>query len=450
MKRIETYTDVLGKIILILGMFSSLFISGIYGLNIYGSIFNYALFALFIIYGVFYLISIKQQFKKNDVLFYCIIALLILNLISILLNNEKIFNLKLFIITAIQWVIFFQYGRNDKGFIIKVLEILNYVIFIITIIGLIRFLCNMTVISDNIRYCGIYANTNMGSAIMVTSIGISLMLINTKHLYKKIFLILNIIVQILLIRLCLSRASTIFMILTFAFFIISYMLLSKKKPRQLILNAILISIAICLVYGVASKGIYMIHEKVANYQQQQSIKTNDSNTNKETEPQTPTPEPEKTKSEYERDDYQKNFSNEIRLNLIKYGFLAAIDKPMFGVGQKSVADVVTLKAGKYYGGITAGGVHNTYLQIAIACGFPALLLFLIIQLLIFIRIVKRFFALRKCSDKDKICQFSALTALYLGFLVYGLFESILILNSAILTYMFALVAGGVYDEVSNV
>ena len=175
----EQYVDMLGILIAVLTVFSSFFITGLFGMGKYGTLINYTLCGLFFVYiGMLLIIRKKNSCFYKSVEFY-ICLFLFFYLLTIGLNTGKIQNLKIFILTAIQWGILFHYMKTKRITMEKILYCLNIIIFIVTFIGIVYcFLFNHPVSNFAERHCGFYENPNTGAIICAISIAISMMFLS--------------------------------------------------------------------------------------------------------------------------------------------------------------------------------------------------------------------------------------------------------------------------------
>lgn len=425
--------DYLEKLIVILTIFSSIFITGIFGIGKYGSIFNYSLCVLLIIYLVAFVMTRRNEINIQNKFLILILVYLFCNFVSIVLNEGKIDNLKLFIYSIAQWFVLFMCYKNHKKFTSSVLNLSNYCIFIITTLGLYFFVINFWVSNFGERFCGLYENPNTGAAISFLSIGLSLFLLSTPNKWKKLFLIMNILFQICSMRLCMSRASNIAVIVLFAVFAALYAYLKKKNIFIAVAASLLLVLSCVFVYNTISPKIYNIRDYVLH--KDDDVVQKEESTGKSNEVYVDV-----------RDSEDEAVSDSYRLSLLNAGFRTTLERPIFGYGQSSLAQAVSENSNIRLEGIKGGGVHNSYLEILIANGFVGFLSFASILFLLTLNIIWHRKRLLNLRANDEIIRFCACFSIFICFLIYGMFESVLVLNGSVIANIFILTLGGLRYE----
>lgn len=425
----EQYVDMLGILIAVLTVFSSFFITGLFGMGKYGTLINYTLCGLFFVYiGMLLIIRKKNSCFYKSVEFY-ICLFLFFYLLTIGLNTGKIQNLKIFILTAIQWVILFHYMKIKRITMEKVLYCLNIIIFIVTFIGIVYcFLFNHPVSNFAERHCGFYENPNTGAIICAISIAISMMFLSFKNIWNRVFLIINIVCQLMMIRLCLSRAGVIMLIAFLILYALIVACYHKKKAITAIRNLIVVAVVFLFIYNVVSPKLYHLRDLIL-YQPSavlnvlQKEETAGSNVSK-------------------RDEKKATDSDNHRMNLLISGSKAFLHNPIIGVGQANLPKAVNEQM--LLQDLETGGVHNAYLQMLISngtIGFVSYAAIYVVLLILFIK-KRKTITLAMIQDKNYnyFCGFTALT---LSLFVYGLLESVIVLSSSFPAVIMAISAGGV-------
>ena len=178
----EQYVDMLRILIAVLTVFSSFFITGLFGMGKYGTLTNYTLCGLFFVYiGMLLIIRKKNSCFYKSVEFY-ICLFLFFYLLTIGLNTGKIQNLKISILTAIQMgdpVPLYENKENYYGKNFILFKHNNFysnfhwycILFFIQSPGF-KF-CG--------KHCGFYENPNTGAIICAISITISMMFLIFKN-----------------------------------------------------------------------------------------------------------------------------------------------------------------------------------------------------------------------------------------------------------------------------
>lgn len=441
----------LNIIILVVSIFSNLLTYGIYGVDpLIGTFFNYIIFIMIIIFMLLNYKEIigrmkKERFLQASLLFF------IMNLITILYNEQIIMNLKIFILTIAQVIVIAQFCKYDEKTIKFILNSIVFVILIITIISAILYFMNINVSLYPNRYCGIYANPNIASALAAVALAFSLVML---FMYEKwnarLYYIINIILQIIMMRLCDSRAGMIFSISFIFLFFFILLFIMKKKIILSILVSTTITVMFFCFYDYSS--VMMTQIKTQMYTTKDSIEEtvvtpSESSTQNETKPNTPNPSI--LVDNIGRDSNLEVQSTNYRLLLIENGIKTGLDKPVFGHGIFNVATAINDKSDVYLDGLFGGGTHNNYVEVFVSNGFVGLSFFLIILLMIFMKIIKKVIYIykKKNSFSFEVLSTAMFAALFIAFSIYGLFEANIILSSSIMAALFWMINGvNLYEE----
>ena len=444
---LDKYLDKLGLLLIALNLFSSLIVSGIVRMDSYGTIFNYTQFVLIFLYCIIFCLIRRDKENWKNPSFSCVLIFLFFSFITILLNPNKIINGKITVITFVQWFVIFLTVKNQKKSFLTFINILNYVMFLATFTSLYLYVAN---VQSGGRYAGIFANVNMGAILCCMAIGMSLILFQNANKIKKSFLLINIILQIMFIRLALSRAGIIVMWIILLTFVLLITLFYKRSFKIVIRNLFILVAVVLVIYNLTDFGLKFLRNSFVHTDvgTKEEVRVNENkNVNLPmNEDKTEKTEESKPIKVSERDEKQTNESNHFRLGMLKYGIETISDKPLLGQGVKNLPNAVMKNTRRELIGIFEGGVHNSYLELVISNGIIGFLSFAAIHVCIWISIWKRRKKIFAYTDKNKIIWFSSFFAVYIGLLIYGLFESILVMNSAFVTSMFALVSGGLLDE----
>ncbi|MEG1474721.1 MAG: O-antigen ligase family protein [Longicatena sp.] len=427
MKRIDEFLDkylsCLAKLIIILTIISTYVTYGIYSMHVFGTITNYIISGLAIIYFVGFVIARRKNMNFKDKYLLLIILFLLCNVLTIIMNPGKAHNFKILVLTAIQWIILFMFVKDNKKFTYRIMDMFNYGTFLATTISLILFLLNIVVTNYIERYCGIYQNPNFSSIIAALSAGISIILFYmTDSRKKKYFLILNLVLQIIFMRISMSRAGSITIFAFILVFATTYSALYYKKFLFVFRNIILSIFAFVLINNFLAIKVYQLRD-ILNFEGSVS-----------------------EKDAVERSKENASQSNNYRYMLLTSGVKAAKDNPIIGCGLDDLPRQVSSKSTETLDGVKGGGVHNSYLQLFVANGLLGFITFASLQVLIIWNLLKRKKYILKLTDKKEIVRISGFIALYISLLLYGMFEAQLVLNNSIVTNMFALSAGGLCND----
>ena len=233
-------------------------------------------------------------------------------------------------------------------------------------------------------------------------------------------------------------------------FVLLITLFYKRSFKIVIRNLFILVAVVLVIYNLTDFGLKFLRNSFVHTDvgTKEEVRVNENkNVNLPmNEDKTEKTEESKPIKVSERDEKQTNESNHFRLGMLKYGIETISDKPLLGQGVKNLPNAVMKNARRELIGIFEGGVHNSYLELVISNGIIGFLSFAAIHVCIWISIWKRRKKIFAYTDKNKIIWFSSFFAVYIGLLIYGLFESILVMNSAFVTSMFALVSGGLLDE----
>lgn len=428
--------DVLGACIAVITMISSLFVTGLFGMGDYGTLFNYPICILLILYVVLYCIINKGTNMKKDKIFLCIMLYFGVQILTIIVRDNKIMNLKIFILIAVQWLILFPYMRNHKHFMMKLLAVINLLIFIITMISILYcFLWNHPVSNFMERECGLYENPNTGAAIAMISVGLSALLFAQGKTIYRIFLVCNMLVQICMMRLCMSRASFIALLVFVFIATLTYSFLRYRKWLVIVRNIALVLLSTIILYQNVAPMLYHARSMIL-YQPQESKKDNIARPNTEV-------------WEPVRDESKEESSDNYRVLLLKSGILAFLNQPLIGSGLYGLPAAVNAQSKQPLDGLQGGGVHNAYLQLLVANGVTGFAALGMIVVLLLMKLIRQRKILLNERDNVKILQYSVFFAFFVSFMVYGLFEAVIVLSSSFIANCFVMLLGGMQTDVKK-
>lgn len=423
--------ELLSKIIMVLSLFSSLILSAIYGIDErLGTIFNYSLFALALLYLVILLISgtFKTDFKDKIVI--AIYVFLIGFFMTVLINNKIIDNAKFFIFAIIQSYIIYRYSRINREFCIKLLKLFILCVFTFNLISLVMYLLDIELSFYVDRFCGLYSGPNIGSAVVAFSAILSVVIVTIeKKKWELWFVAINIILSMFLLSSFNSRSGVVvYFAFVFLFPIVYQCLKSRKVIKSIFIGILTFIVTIALFYGTKesfkiikdyTSNIYVISQKNHNKQQASD----------------------------KRDNENIEASNKFRFALIQYGIQTGFEHPLLGIGDRNIADAIEANSPFHIIGIQGGGVHNVYVGVFVSNGFVGLASFLFILISIVLINLKKLKLFLKTGETDENTLINAgLFVVFLCFLGYGFLESNLIISASVITTLFWITAGLVSED----
>lgn len=346
-------------------------------------------------------------------------------------------------------VLFFVLTYCDKGLSKKDIEdelrvfswILSIIPFVFSSIGILMFIFS---ISGKIRILGnVYTfgmfenrlwglyNPNIGSVINLLSILTSVFLL--RHTKKhKVFLWSNLILQLLCLILTQSRGTTVCALV----FVVVYLFFVKKYNRDFsagwkkLLYKITVVIGTCILMlgaeTIVREGmaeIPVIVAKITGGSISDAIA-------------------ESAKQGLDRLDKKENNINSIstgRSDMWKIGIDAFKDKPVLGIGFRSIDDVLVLKMTKGgYKNSAGGGLHNVYITVLVSSGIVGFAIIVLFLLIILLRVV------RILCDPKEYQYVKLMSALIPSILVSELVESRIFFGMNIWAFAFWIIVGYVF------
>lgn len=378
----------------------------------------------FIVYKKRNKINFKQLLKPDSLkkwISIFVVLFFIFNLATILLNPNKLGNIKIMVSTVTQLIILSLMFPYNKKTMERFVKVYMFSIFAFTVVSFIFYIYDMKLIIFLGRYCGVFLNPNIASILMGISFVLSIFMI---YYQKKIRVnLINLLVLTPMIQLGGSRATKItLMTILFVFFAIEIYQKNKKNVffKKFGITATVILIAFFTLLPLSYQGLKLMHDELIV----------------DTKPI--------TDSNYKRDDKETEESDMARFELIKSGLKAVKENPVFGVGFHNVYDAVSEQSDEKLGGLLGGGVHNTYLEVMISNGLTGFICFFMIVFMLILSAGKRCII-----EKHMSKNLTVVTSILLGLCVYGLFEANLILTTSIMAVIFWFVIGVYIYEYSK-
>lgn len=336
-----------------------------------------------------------KNILKNVMLF----IFMVLGLVTILINTNKLGNMKLYLITVIQVFVLAAFDmRNRYTNVKKEIKKVNFtfilVTFALTLISIILYKFKIEnglfILTDPGReelFKGVYSLSNGAGLICylsaVLSI-ISLIVMRNRKSFKKvcIFYSINIIIQIFALILTGARAS----IVAFLFFnvILIFLMIPKKKVRIIIAVVVLLLVATLPMYKPVVVGETNFFNKTTGYDSLSG---------------------------------RRILWNHGKLVVFKY-------YPVMGPGPGNVVPIMVDATSEFLPGLAGGRLHNIYIDILYSNGILGFAAFMIFMMAAMSTLYKKAFN-SEANPKDAMymkCIFAFLSSI----LVMNLVESILI------------------------
>lgn len=311
-------------------------------------------------------------------------------------------NLKIWIVNLVLFMSVFTVDvfRNKK-MMIKEMKIITYFyvifMFISSVISLfMKFLNKSVIIKDYVfegTKGGVFENPNAISIAAAIAIVMSMYLYHTtKHYRLKIFLTVNIVIQIMTMFLFNGRSSFLVVIAVIYCFMFIY---SNNKYMRI---AILIVPLLACIAAVNIEGTRI-----------------------------------------------RDFTSG-RTSLWESASIVIEEHPVTGVGYSDMVDsVINARETDDLPGISTGRLHNIYVETATVNGIISLSMILIFVILLFIFIINHIDHMRK---KEKF-EMTIMTSMILGILSVNLFESTLIYIVSFISMIFWIYSGYLVSIMGN-
>lgn len=335
-----------------------------------------------------------KNILKNVMLF----IFMVLGLVTILINSNKIGNMKLYLITAIQVFVLAAFDmRNRYANVKKEIKKVNFTFilttFILTAISVILYKLNINI--ENVSFIiegnknlfkGIYIVSNTAGVICYLSMALSviaLIILKEYRRYKGLvtFYILNIFIQGYGLVLSGARGALVSL---FAFLIILlFMMISKKSVRRVVLSIGVIVLIAFPMYSSSLKNTEFFNKSATH----------------------------------------GFFSG--RQILWQHGYEDVFKKYMtLGPGPGNVVPIMVDATSEFLPGLAGGRLHNIYIDILYSNGILGFATFMIFMMAAMSTLYKKAFN-SEANPKDTMymkCIFAFLSSI----LVMNLVESILI------------------------
>ena len=312
-------------------------------------------------------------------LFVLVMGFLLAYLMTVLVNPQKVENLKGLASMGIQLVVvFFYLSTLDRKQSKRLLTLLSALVvamtFLASAISLTLYVIDrIPPVMEN-RFAGIYINPNT-TVVGLLSLFLSVYFFMAGRRWLRWFHGLNILVQLLVTTCSASRAITgllaLFILLLSLFALFHWLKRGKKQ------QAVLMALAVC-IGGFLSMALA---QWTVPHLQIHALGSpiNETAVASLAAPDAP---PRPSFTVIHRPEEEQAGSSQVRFNMIKAGFQTFLRHPILGVGVRNLPAVVQAENPEYaLTGIINGGLHNTYLQLLVANG--ALGFFLMLALAIY-------------------------------------------------------------------
>lgn len=426
------------------------------------------LLKLFVLWGIF-IISIR--FIKKDYDFrigeIIILIFLLFSLITIGINwkSNLYYNLVHFSFTLCFILINFKHERVDLYKIYRFNNIYVYIVLILSILSLGTYVLNVPIDFAGNHYgvywdvfYGLYINPNTGSIINVFAIFLLFfnfyldkknykLTTKKKSIYVTIAIVLGIYLYF-----ADSRGSQLVLLSFISLLVLYKLIISNKGILHFSLFAIAFIISIYVVISSPKNMVNSFIGEIFNNSSQvienvpiteETSITNPSDS--EIVKNTPSAEesPITNPSDPETVDNSKNSDiSSARFTLWKGGIKAFVNSPLLGVGPVNVLDTVKkFEPSPAIAPITAGGVHNQYIDLLVSTGFAGLLLFVFGIAIIILNPLKKLVIEKRSLD-------IILGAMIISLLVGNLVETSLVFTIFITTGFFWFLIG-LYNNISS-
>lgn len=310
-------------------------------------------------------------------LFVLVSSFLLAYLLTILVNPQKMENLKGLASMSIQLLVVFFYlstldRKQSKRLLTLVCSLMVAMTFLASAISLVLYVINrIPPVMEN-RFAGIYINPNT-LVVGLLSLFLSVYFLITSRRLRW-FHGLNILVQLMVTTCSASRAIEGLLILFILLLSLLALLHWLKRGQKG--KAILLALAIC-TGGFLSLAL----TQWAVPYLQVGVLHSPTSTMAVASLEAPDIPPRPSFTIVTRPEEEQAGSSQVRFNMIKAGFHTFTNHPLLGVGVRNLAAVV--QAENPYSvviGIENGGLHNTYLQLLVANGAIGFLLMLALAL----------------------------------------------------------------------
>ena len=435
---------ILDMFLVIVLFLNSFFRSAIYWYpNVLASLLNYLLVVVMLIR--FYLTLKEQKTRRSCKAEYIYILFTIMYIVTILLNDNIISNMKYFVLTFIQLFIVRKCYIKSGNLYSVIVKLYIIIVFGVNIISLIAPLMGEELLLVGNIYCGLFTGPNIAAIVEGLLIVLVFQEFIKSQSYQKQILYTAIILSgVIMFKQMQSRAGILFVGSFFFLVIIFHFKSLFNKISNCILLALMVSVYVLATYNISEYiNIKMTQENVIaqevdNVEKQKLIEVELENMmDIETEESENMEKEQPTTVKREKSNVEE--SNHYRINLLKYGMKAVFVKPLLGIGVENIATKLELLAGEYLSGSEGGGVHNSYLTVFIANGILGGIMFVFIMC----GTLKRIISFQKNQINLNMDRIDLTSYIVLSLMGYGLVESSLIFSSSIVAFMFWLFIGRV-------
>lgn len=374
-------------------------------------------------------------------------------IVSMLLNfrTELFGNVKTLINTGIVFLLVYYFDAPDQRQNERNLRILFGIIsaysFVMSLITMVFYFCNITLTVYAQRYCGIYSSPIMSGLVACVSIMVSVCCLlrwKTLRTRRRIFHIVQLLLQNAVLLIAGSRSPEI-CLLVFLCMLAALLLLNVHRLHLLVrLGLVLVSICVIVAGGildarVTRTSLYELNVWMFSLREHPTHHTPtgvpDGSDAEDLPGQTDGPllsiEP------YPLDRTNEGASDNVRWNLITTGFEAFLRRPLFGVSPRNTHNVVAEIAeaeNRNVVGIHTGGLHNSYLEILAGLGIAGMAVTLLFAVLFLRKILK--ILPRIWKDRPAYTQWAGLVSLIIACMASFLFESTMVFTISLMAVFF--------------
>lgn len=395
-----------------------------------------------------FIIIIYHMALKRMSYNYSLVLFVVFMLLTIFMNRRANLYLNLVMLVFVCCYLFMNFIKYDVDYkmIIKFNNLYIGLIAILSFFSILMYFLNFEFIVNEIYFgyhwnvlYGVFDNPNSGSIICVIAVFfifmnyVLLRSYESKLLSKtNVFYGISLILVLLYLFIADSRGGQLTLIsFFFMFSILNFVKFSNnKKIFKIFCSLIIFSLSAILVIKspmTQLKKLIAINDvqEITDVQGSGNI---DVSNNEVSKPIAGNSENDKNTEEIEdiSDEFRKDSNiSSSRFVLWKAGIKVIYDHPVFGVGQANVLDYVKAASDDdSIDTITAGGVHNGYIDLAVSNGLVGLILYLIGIAIIGMKSLKKLII---SKQKQNSLLLIVLNAVFISILVNNLVETSMIM-----------------------
>lgn len=365
--------------------------------------------------------------------------------ITIAINGFVINDIKVLFYTCMAFFILLQVEQEKSKE--QVIRELGYIFKLIVIVGTVNMIISLIMyfvrysgvvpspwVADAVSYIGVHYNSSLYGLIgnsnklsWLCLMTIAGLLFQMRTAKRKVFYIINVLLQLYTITISNSRGGAISVYVFFCAAAFLYCL-SQSEGKRFFPNAakiILVSVIVFAVSFGSIKLLKMVNSKVILPAIINIVEDDD-----------------EVPVETERPDSDLDFNVNARIQIYTAGFNVFKDHPVFGVGKENIPTYIHdyLPEGSRMNqeGLSKN-LHNAYLQVLTSSGVVGSI-FLFSYLLLSFRSSLKYLIYSRSKDKDIVI---ILLGLMVSIMVINLFESEIFLNKTFMLVIFWIAAGNV-------